>query len=402
MKLLIYSHFFAPSIGGVEAFAMLLASGLSRMHSTDESGEIQVTVVTQTPAGTFDDSKLSFPVVRQPATTLLRQLIRQADVVHIDGPALSPLFWARVARKPVLVEHHVYQAICLNGLLLHQPDRSVCPGHFQAKRYGECLKCRSVEMSRPLAFLDLVKGLIRNKLVRGVAKNVAITDHVLHRVNLPNSSRIYYGVPDPLKMEILKSRATAEKVCFAFVGRFVAEKGIPIFLEATRLLAQENLNFAVRLIGDGPLRPQLEQIIADKQLQDRVRITGYLSGADLTRELADVSVVVMPSVWEETAGLSAIEQMMAGRLVIAANIGGLGEVVGDAGLRCASGDAASLADCMRTVILDPTLIDSIGMKARARALHLFQEERMIADHAKLCRALAARNSADHKSKRETT
>jgi glycogen synthase len=41
----------------------------------------------------------------------------------------------------------------------------------------------------------------------------------------------------------------------------------------------------------------------------------------------------MPSVWEETAGLSAIEQMMRGRLVIASRIAGLGEMVGDAGSR---------------------------------------------------------------------
>jgi glycosyltransferase involved in cell wall biosynthesis len=224
----------------------------------------------------------------------------------------------------------------------------------------------------------------------------------LHRINLPNSSRIYYGISDPLKTKIAKLRATAEKVCFAFVGRFVAEKGMPVLLEATRLLTQENLNFEVRLIGDGPLRPQLEQIIAEKNLQDRVRFTGYLSGADLVRELADVSVVVMPSVWEETAGLSAIEQMMTGRLVIAANIGGLGEVVGDAGLRCASLDATALADCMRAVILDPMLIDTIGKKARARALELFLAERMIADHAKLYRALAAGNSADLQSRLEAT
>jgi glycosyltransferase involved in cell wall biosynthesis len=402
MKLLIYSHFFAPSIGGVETFAMLLASGLSRLHSTEASGEIRVTVVTQTPASNFDDSKLSFPIVRQPSTARLRQLIRQADVVHIDGPALAPLFWARVAGKPVLVEHHVYQAICLNGLLIHQPDRSVCPGHFQAKNFRECVKCRSVDISPPRAFVDLIKGLLRNMLVRGVAKNIAITDHVLHRINLPNSSRIYYGISDPIKTEIAEPRATTGKVCFAFVGRFVAEKGIPILLQASSLLAQENLNFEVRLIGDGRLRPQLEQIIAEKNLQNHVRITGYLSGAALAHELSDVSVVVMPSLWEETAGLSAIEQMMTGRLVIASNIGGLGEVVGDAGLCCASGDLFDLAGCMRAVILDPSLIDSIGKKARARALQLFQEERMIADHAKLYLAQAARTSADRNSKRQVT
>jgi hypothetical protein len=42
-------------------------------------------------------------------------LIRRANVVHLAGPALLPLLLARLFRKPVVVEHHGYQAICPNG-----------------------------------------------------------------------------------------------------------------------------------------------------------------------------------------------------------------------------------------------------------------------------------------------
>jgi glycogen(starch) synthase len=388
MKLLLYSHFFAPSIGGVETFAMLLARGLAQYRSHDKSAALEFTLVTQTPAANFDDASLPFPVVRQPSTRRLRHLIREADVVHIDGPALSPLFWARLAHKPVVVEHHVYQAICPNGLLIHQPDRTVCPGHFQAKRYRECLKCQAVEMSWPKAFAELLKGLIRNFLVRRAAKNVAITDHVRQRIALPNSLRIYYGINNPPESAPSPPRQTSGKICFAFVGRFVAEKGIPVLLEACRLLAQDSANFEVRLIGDGPLRPELEQIIRATNLRNCVNITGYLSGAPFVAALRDVAVVVMPSVWEETAGLSAIEQMMRGKLVIASNIGGLGEVVGDASLLFPPGDPGALADRMRSVLLHPALIESIGMKARARAVELFRQERMVSDHLQLYRELA--------------
>jgi glycosyltransferase involved in cell wall biosynthesis len=93
----------------------------------------------------------------------------------------------------------------------------------------------------------------------------------------------------------------------------------------------------------------------------------------------------MPSVWEETAGLAAIEQMMRGRLVIASNIGGLGEVVGSAGLRFAPGDATALAECMRRVLHQPQLIDAIGREARVRALTLFARHRMIDEHRRVYR-----------------
>ena len=81
MKLLLYSHFFAPSIGGVETVVMSLGTELSPRSKSSLKGEFEVTLVTQTPRGSFDDSSLPFPVVRQPSFNALRKLIRSADVV---------------------------------------------------------------------------------------------------------------------------------------------------------------------------------------------------------------------------------------------------------------------------------------------------------------------------------
>jgi glycogen(starch) synthase len=100
-----------------------------------------------------------------------------------------------------------------------------------------------------------------------------------------------------------------------------------------------------------------------------------------------IDAVVMPSVWEETAGLSAIEQMMRGRLVVAADIGGLGEVVGEGGLKFPPGDIEGLASCLRRVLDEPDLAKALGKKARQRALQLFLEERMVAEHLSVYRQL---------------
>ena len=95
----------------------------------------------------------------------------------------------------------------------------------------------------------------------------------------------------------------------------------------------------------------------------------------------------MPSLCEETAGLSAIEQMMRGRVVIVADIGGLGEVVGEAGLKFVPADSQALAACIRKVIDNPGLAASLGSLALKRATRLFKLSSMIERHVSLYREM---------------
>jgi glycosyltransferase involved in cell wall biosynthesis len=387
MRILIYSHAFAPNIGGVETIVQSLAAGLDEVRSGGSKPEFKVTVVTQTASDGFDDSAFSFPVVRRASLTKLWSLVRVSDIIHVAGPSLLPLFFAFLARKPVVVEHHGYQAICPNGLLTYQPGRTICPGHFQTRRYRKCWRCQNCEVSPYRALLNLLLMFPRSSLVRRAAKNLAITRHVLERHKLPRADVVYYGIEDPLPKENLCRAANpSERVLFAFVGRFVPEKGIPVLLEATRQLVSEQELFDVRLVGDGPERTTLESIIRRDKLERYVRITGYLTGTSLVQALRDVRIVVMPSIWEETAGLAAIEQMMRGRLVIASDIGGLSEVVGSTGLRFAPGDATALAECMRRVLHHPMIVDEMGRTARVRAVSLFTRQRMIDEHRQVYRA----------------
>src|SRR5690349_24880634 len=114
MKLLIYSHFFAPSVGGVETIVLSLARGLAGLRKPDGAPEFDLTVVTATAADNFDDTALPFQVIRQPNLRQLWRLIRSSEVIHIAGPALAPLFLSILARKSILVEHHGFQTICPN------------------------------------------------------------------------------------------------------------------------------------------------------------------------------------------------------------------------------------------------------------------------------------------------
>jgi glycosyltransferase involved in cell wall biosynthesis len=147
----------------------------------------------------------------------------------------------------------------------------------------------------------------------------------------------------------------------------------------------EGQEFELRLIGDGPERATFETTIREQNLESYVHITGFLNGNALAEALSDVGVVVMPSVWQETAGLAAIEQMIRSRLVIVADTGGLSEIVGDTGLTFPPSDVPALVNCMKAVLQEKSMMDSYGRKTRERALQFFLRERMIEEHATVYR-----------------
>jgi glycogen(starch) synthase len=384
MNLLIYSHYFAPSVGGVETIVQSLASGIAELRTANGDREFNVTVVTETLAGSYDDTKFSFRVVRRPGAFRLWQLVRASDVIHSAGPAFLPMLLAWLSRKRFIVEHHGYQAACPNGLFVHQPDRAICSGYFQAGRYGECFQCLRSEFSSGWTAAKLLAFMFpRHWLARVATTNIAVTSHVDHRQKLPHTKVVYHGIEDPLP--IPGRSLPSQKLRIAYVGRLVPEKGIPVLLEAGKILKAAGHDFEIRIIGDGSERPKLEQFIQREKLEPFTSITGFLTGDAFAHALQDVAVVVMPSIWEETAGLAAIEQMMRGRLVIAADIGGLAEALGDTGLKFAPGNAVSLANCLRSVIENPGLIGSYGPKARSRALQLFQLSKMVTEHSRIYR-----------------
>jgi glycogen(starch) synthase len=381
LRIVLYTHDWAPLVGGVQTICTALAKGLSAC-STNHAGErMEVTLVTQTPAEGMDDSSFPFAVVRRPGLRRLIDLIRSADLLHIAGPAILPLGIGCVLRKPTLLEHHGYQSICPNGLLVYGPDQSVCPGHYMAGRYEKCIRCNSGIEGPAKSVRSLASTFVRRWLARKVSLNVAPSRHIAGRVALPRTRVIYHGVPAPPRTEGTNSSShDGPPACFAYVGRLVTEKGLPVLLRATRLLSQAGYGLRLKIVGDGPERSDLEKLTAELGIGSITAFAGSLPPEAIPEVLAHATAVVIPSVWEDVAPLVAIEQMMQGRLVIASDIGGLGETVDGAGLKFAPGDDHALAGCMRQVIESPGLVSVIGEKARRHALKAFTEERMVEEH----------------------
>lgn len=376
MKLLVYSHAFAPQIGGIEVFAMHLVRGLADPNAAEVEPS-DVTVVTQTVGEEEHRDSLPFRIIRRPGSRRLWLLIGDADKVVLAGPAILPLLFALIRRKPVMVTHHGYQANCPNGLLFHAPTQSACPGHFAARHYVECVRCNRAQEGLAASIRSLLLTFFRRALCRLANSNVAVSEHVARRLALPAMQVIPHGVPVVSATESSSYGSAQDPVRFAYIGRLVSEKGVPTLVEAARLLKARNRRFCLSIIGDGPERGRLQKMVSTLSLEEEVSFRGIRTGCQLREVLTGVSALIVPSIWEEAAGLSALEQMMEGRLIIGSDTGGLAEQIGDAGLRFTAGNSTALADQMDRVIQDPACVTSLGHRARERAITLYSLERML-------------------------
>ncbi len=159
--------------------------------------------------------------------------------------------------------------------------------------------------------------------------------------------------------------AKAGLVC---IGRFAEQKGHLTLIEAMGLLGAEAP--ALRLVGDGPMRREIQQAVTRHGLDDRITLTGWLDGDAVRRELATAQALVMPS-FAEGLPVAIMEAMAMRRPVIATYIAGIPELVRPekTGWLVPAGDARALADAVRGLVETPFVtLQQMGRAGRERAL----------------------------------
>jgi glycosyltransferase involved in cell wall biosynthesis len=383
ISLLLYSHAFAPQVGGVQTIVMELARGLA-----ERLGRENVTVATPALRGEFDDAALPFRVVRRPGAAALWRLIGAANVVHLAGPAMLPLLLGLVRRKPVVIEHHGFQTACPNGQFVIGTTGEACPGHFRAGRHRECLRCNSGE-GWLQSFRMWLLTFPRRWLAGRAGANVMPTAWLGETLGLPRMTVIPHGIPAPAAAS---EPAPATTPVFGFVGRLVTTKGVAVLIQAIQRLRARQIDARLRIIGQGPARPSLEQRAKELGLNGAVDFSGFLPAEQVERELDSVLAVVMPSVGGEVFGLAAAENMARGRVVVVSSLGALREVVGDAGCVFPVGDANALAAELESLWKNPERVSRLRRQARERMVLSFSVDEMTQKHARLYADIAGRST----------
>lgn len=177
-------------------------------------------------------------------------------------------------------------------------------------------------------------------------------------------------------------------------GRFSPEKGFGVLVEAAQTICRETApggaaDVGVVLFGEGPLRGELEQRVAELGLTGRVLLPGFRT--DLDSLIGGADVVVLPSFTEGLPNV-ALEASAAGVPVVATAVGGTPEAIADtvSGFLVAPGDPAAIATKVGELLRDPGLRARFGNAGRARMRELFTFQSQADAYLRLLGALKPR------------
>jgi glycosyltransferase involved in cell wall biosynthesis len=165
------------------------------------------------------------------------------------------------------------------------------------------------------------------------------------------------------------------------VARLVEKKGLPILIEACRLLRDRCHLFRCRIVGKGAQRPLLERLIRDWNLEDRVELLPPHTQEEIVGRYHEAHLLALPCIVGEDGNrdglpVSIVEALACGVPVVSTPVNGVPEVVEDGvnGLLVPEGDAAALADVLESLMLDPERLERLRAAARPSMARAFDEE----------------------------
>jgi glycosyltransferase involved in cell wall biosynthesis len=183
----------------------------------------------------------------------------------------------------------------------------------------------------------------------------------------------------------------ASRFTIGYVGRLVEEKGVQILLQAVDGLGGE---WRLRILGSGPLQPQLEALTQRLDVTDRVSFESPIPSAQMPAFYNQLDTLVLPSLtrthWKEQFGRVLIEAMACGVPVVGSRSGEIPYVIGQAGLTFAEGDVQELRARFSQLMGDPTLCADLARRGRERVLAHYTQAKIAAETHEVYRQLLNR------------
>ena len=296
MKILLGSHHFAPSIGGIETASELLAREFVKLGH-------EVHVITQTADG--DD--FPFRVIRRPGARELLRQVSWCDVFLQNNISLRTFWPLLFVRRRLFVVHQTW---------IRNP-RGEIGWHERLKHF-----------------------------VLRFARSIAISKAVADELPTP-----VLVVPNPYDDEIFRRfEGTDRARDLVYVGRLVCDKGVDLLIEALSILRESGTETRLTVVGDGPDRSRLEKQVAELALQSSVEFVGSVNSLQLAEILNHHRILVVPSRWPEPFGIVALEGIGCGCAVVGSDQGGLPEAIGQCGVTFPNNDVRLLANALSQLI----------------------------------------------------
>lgn len=286
------------------------------------------------------------------------------DVVHVHNTfyVASPAIYyaAQEAGVAVVQTLHNYRLLCPSAFLFHDGEiyldsvHKIYPLGAIRKRVweGSLLKTWSIANITALHKLkgtytkQVDKYIVFSEFSQQIFSDCSLNLRPEQLAIKPNF------VPDPGKEELERGDH------FLFVGRLSPEKGISVLLEAA-----EKGNFSVKIVGDGPLRPLVEEKAAQNA---NIQYIGLQSREEVMHHFRTTKGLIFPSVWYEGMPMVIIEALAAGAPIITSDLGNPGAMVheGINGLKFEAGNADQLLSKIEYFQSKSHLVDQYAEESR--------------------------------------
>jgi glycosyltransferase involved in cell wall biosynthesis len=349
----------------------------------------------------------------------LEELTAQPDIELI---AIVPPFWRQDGRRLELERAHSmgytlivapmllngsYHAHCYPTLarllrdarpdLVHVDEEPYNLATWQAVRIAQCNGVRSLIFSwqnlqrrYPSPFRQMEAWVLAH--VTGALAGNQAAAGVLRAKGYAGPLRVLpqFGVDPDLYRPAPAAPPPDAPFTIGYAGRLVPEKGVDMLLEAAAGLSDA---WRLQIYGSGPARDALRQQAAALGIADRTRFYDQVPSSEMPAHLAGLDALALPSRtrpnWMEQFGRVLIEAMACGVPVIGSSSGEIPNVIGDAGLIFAEGDALALRRHLVRLQADAALRRALATAGRARVLAHYTQAQIAHETAEFYRELCA-------------
>ncbi|MBI1311565.1 glycosyltransferase [bacterium] len=294
-----------------------------------------------------------------------RQLIRvlqdlKPDIVHTHSSKAGILGRAAASKVGIPVVHTIH------GASFHRGQSALA---FRLYQMLERYAARWTD-----AFISVCDALTAQYVAAGVA-----TEDRFTTVYSGMAVEPFLEPPRPREEVRAELGLADEHVAIAKVGRLFHLKGHEYLIRAARPVVDRHPDVRFVLIGDGILRQQFEQQIAELGLSDHFILTGLVPPEKIPELIHACDIVAHTSVWE---GLARVlpQGLLAGKPVVSYDIDGAPEVVisGETGFLLPVESIDELADALCQLVESPGLREAMGQAGRKRCREIFDHHYMTA------------------------
>lgn len=283
---------------------------------------------------------------------VVREIRRdRPDVLHIHNlfsTATPAVIWAAIfCHVPVVMTLHNFRLLCPSATLLH--DGKIYEKSLHVFFPWDAVKKRVYRGSLAQTFALALTTTVHRCLGtwNRVARFIVLSD--FSRSKFLES---HLGVPANhyvVKPNFVPDRGySLEKGKeFLFVGRLSPEKGLPVLLQAF-----EGTPYLLAIVGDGPLRSEVDAAVA---CCSNLRYLGPQGSAEVLQLMRNARALIFPSICYETFGMVAIEAFSTATPVIGSRLGTMAELIvdGENGLHFEAGNPLSLRAALDRLANEP-------------------------------------------------